>query len=286
MKLRSGAVAVVSLAIGLALVGLLLRISGLGLQDITARFAGMDTRAFFGLVCLIILNAFLSSEKWRITDRAIRHTSNRELSQFESFTLSALGSALGQILPVQLSMPLARTLGTRIHGRAFNRGTLGSLFEQSFDVFFGCFLMIASVGTYLLHGQWNIWVALAVPCAAIAILSVGTILGLTRRLAGKAVSERANPVGWRKFAIELSNSALLEPALGRKLMFFSALRFVVFVLMAGEITRAIHMAIPLWRLAAAMPFALLSTAAGITPGGLGLAEFTYVGVLAALGTPV
>ena len=286
MSLRSGALAAVSLAVGAALLALLVKVSGLHLQEMLLRFSAMDRLAFVRLTCLMAVNALLSSLKWRVTDRAIRRTSDGSPSHFDSFVLSAMGSALAQVLPAQISMSLVRTLGTRIHGRAFQRGTLGTLFEQSFDVWFGCSLMIASVATYLWHGGIAIWLALSVIVAVVAIAAAGTILGFLRRLASKAQTDGANASGWRRLAIKLSNSALLEPALGRKLMFLSALRFIIFVLMAGETSTAVHAGVPLWHLGVAMPFAVFSAAAGITPGGLGISEFTYAGVLRALGTPL
>jgi uncharacterized membrane protein YbhN (UPF0104 family) len=63
-------------------------------------------------------------------------------------------------------------------------------------------------------------------------------------------------------------------------------RFAVLVLMAGQTTAAIHCELPLWRLAAAMPIAVLSSAIGITPGGLGFTEFGYSAMLTAYGTPL
>lgn len=256
MNLRSGALAVASLAIGAALLALLVKVSGLHLQEILARLSAMDRFAFIRLTCLLAVNALLSSLKWRITDRAMRHSSDGSPSQFESFVLSAMGSAFAQILPAQISMSLVRTLGTRIHGRAFQRGTLGTLFEQSFDVWFGCSLMIASLATYLWHGGPAVWLVLSLIVAVVAIVAVGAILGFLRSLASKIPTDGTNAVGWRRFAVKLSNSALLDPALGRKLMFLSGLRFVIFVLMAGETSAAIHADVPLWHLGMAMPFAI------------------------------
>jgi hypothetical protein len=286
MNFRSGAIAIASLALGAALLGVLVKVSNLHLQEILSRFSAMDRLAFIRLTLLMALNAFLSSLKWRITDRAMRHTSDASLSQFESFVLSVMGSAFAQVLPAQFSMSVVRTLGTRMHGRAFQRGTLGTLFEQSFDVWFGCSLMIASVATYLWHGELATWLATSVLVAVVAIAAAGIILRFLRRVASKALTDDANAVGWRRFVMKLSNSALLEPALGRKLIFLSGLRFIIFVLMAGETSAAIHSAVPLWHLGMAMPFAVFSAAAGITPGGLGISEFTYAGVLRALGTPL
>jgi len=278
--------AIASFAVGLALLTLVVSRSGLGLPEIFSRLAALDRIACLRLTGLLAVNTFLSSLKWRLTDSAMRRPSDGSPSHFESFTLSSIGTALGQVLPVQLSMPAARTLGAQIYGRAFERGTLGTFFEQSFDPLFSCFLMLGSAAAYLLNGGWRMWLTMAVFAAALAIVSAGTMLNLVRRLAAAVSYKGTSKAAWRRFALKLSHSALLEAGLGRRLMFLSALRFTVLVLMARETAVAIHADIPLWHLAAAMPFAVFATASGITPGGLGLTEFTYATILSGLGTPI
>jgi uncharacterized membrane protein YbhN (UPF0104 family) len=66
----------------------------------------------------------------------------------------------------------------------------------------------------------------------------------------------------------------------------STLRFVVLVLMAGETTETIGANVPLWHLAAAIPFVVLSSALAVTPGGLGVNELTYATALSFFGTPL
>ena len=271
---------------GVALLTLVIARSGLGLPEILSHLAAMDRLACFRLTGLAAVNTFLSSLKWRLTDRAMRHPSDGSPSQFESFALSSIGTALGQILPVQFSMPAARALGTRMYGRPFQRGALGTFFEQSFDLVFSCFLMLGSAAAYLLNGTWRMWLTIEVPGAVLAIVSAGAMLHLVRRLAATVSSKTNSPSTWQRFVSKLSDCALLEADLGCKLMFLSAIRFTVLVLMAKETAVAIHADIPLWHLAAAMPFAVLATASGITPGGLGLTEFAYATILSGLGTPL
>jgi uncharacterized membrane protein YbhN (UPF0104 family) len=83
---------------------------------------------------------------------------------------------------------------------------------------------------------------------------------------------------------ELHHSGLLNADLARKLVALSTLRFVVLVLMAGETTEAIGANVPLWHLAAAMPFVVFSNAIAITPGGLGVNEITCATALSFFGT--
>ena len=121
--------------------------------------------------------------------------------------------------------------------------------------------------------------------AAVPIVWGGT--GLVSRIALRVAGEgEKNSSRWRKFVLELSESGLLDSKLGCKLLLISSLRFIVLVLMAGETTAAIGSTLPTWQLAVTMPFVVLSASLGITPGGLGLTEFTYATVLSLFGTPL
>jgi uncharacterized membrane protein YbhN (UPF0104 family) len=83
----------------------------------------------------------------------------------------------------------------------------------------------------------------------------------------------------------LQNSGLLSATLSRRLVVLSAIRFAVVVLMAGQTAEAIRSPIPLWHLAAAIPFVVLACVIAITPGGLGVNELTYASALKVFGTP-
>jgi uncharacterized membrane protein YbhN (UPF0104 family) len=84
----------------------------------------------------------------------------------------------------------------------------------------------------------------------------------------------------------LQQSGLLNPSLARQLMGLSAARFLIQVLMAGETAQAIGVRIPLWHLAAAMPFVIIACVILVTPGGLGVNELSYATTLHLFGTPL
>ena len=56
--------------------------------------------------------------------------------------------------------------------------------------------------------------------------------------------------------------------------------------MAGEAAQAIGVDIPLWHLAAAMPFVIIACVIVVTPGGLGVNELSYATMLHLFGTPL
>ena len=56
--------------------------------------------------------------------------------------------------------------------------------------------------------------------------------------------------------------------------------------MAAQAAQAIGAQIPVWHLAAAMPFVIIACVIVITPGGLGVNELTYATALHLFGTPL
>ncbi len=287
MNLRRSFVWAASVALTVFLIVLLIKISKLNLHVTVQQLRSVSWVSFTKLVLLTAVHVYLSSLKWRRVDASLRRSSDSAPSTIMSFALTSTGVALGQILPVQVSMSAARTLGTYFHGRALKRGTGGTLFEQAFDVLIVVFLVIASGITRFYRGGGMMWMVSAFAMTGFALLAVGPIVELIRRqvvsLNAKAVVPRNRIL---KSIAGLQQSGLLNPSLSRQLMALSAARFVIQVLMAGETAQAIGVHIPLWHLAAAMPFVIIACVIIVTPGGLGVNELSYATTLHLFGTPL
>jgi uncharacterized membrane protein YbhN (UPF0104 family) len=131
------------------------------------------------------------------------------------------------------------------------------------------------------------WTVCAVAMAGLALLAIGPSVRLIRWQADSLASKTTPVRKWipRSFA-KLQHSGLLNAALARQLMLLSAARFAIQVLMAGETAAAIGVRIPLWQLAAAMPFVIIACVIVMTPGGLGVNELSYAATLHLFGTPL
>jgi uncharacterized membrane protein YbhN (UPF0104 family) len=287
MTLRRSFLWAASAALTVFLIVLLIKISKLDLRVTLQQLRSVSWLSFTKLVLLTTLHVYLSNLKWRRVDASLRHASDSAPSRTMSFALTSTGVALGQILPVQLSMSAARTLGTYFHGRALKRGTGGTLFEQAFDVLIVGFLAIASGVTRFYRGGGMMWTVCAVAMTGFAILAVAPAIQLIRRwvlsLNARSVAPRNRVL---KSIAGLQQSGLLNPALARQLMGLSAARFAIQVLMAGQAAQAIGVHIPLWHFAAAMPFVIIACVIVVTPGGLGVNELSYATTLHLFGTPL
>jgi len=239
---------------------------------------------------LVVLNAIfvaISTEKWRKVDAALRLPSDSVPSRLTAFSVTSVGMALGLVLPVQIGMTTARTMGTFLHGRALQRGTAGTLFEQGFDLMLMVFLAVASAVAWYLKCSALVWVMLAGIMTGVALVSVGFFLRAIRALSTACSSRRPKLKHrvWRALS-ELQYSSLLDVSLARQLLLLSVLRFAVLVLMAHETANAITVFIPLWHLAAAIPFVSISNLLALTPGGIGINELTSTTALSLFGTPL
>jgi uncharacterized membrane protein YbhN (UPF0104 family) len=287
MTLRRSVVWTGSVALTVILILILIKISKLDFRVTVQQLRSVSWVAFTRLILLTGLHVFLSSQKWRCVDNCLRRSSDSAPSRTTSFGLTSFGVALGQILPVQVSMSIARTLGTYLHGRALRRGTGGTLFEQSFDVVIVGLLVIASGVTHFYRGGGAMWLLCAVALTASALLGLGPSMEFFRRRLTAWNRRSTGPKNKILRSLDgFEHSGLLNASLARQLMALSAARFIIQVLMAGETARAIGVSIPLWQLAAAMPFVVIACVLVATPGGLGVNELSYATMLHLFGTPL
>lgn len=287
MTLRRVFLLLASVALGAVLVALLIKIGKIDLRLTLQQLKSVSPIAFLKLVLLNCLLVFLSTAKWRSIDAVLRRSSDSVPSRITSFAVSSAGMALGLVLPVQIGMTAARTLGTYVHGRPLKRGTAGTLFEQSFDLLIVLFLAVASGVTWYFRGGAVMWTTSAAVMTALGLLAVGPTIRLVRWL-GTSYSARTEAPRNRLLLSlwEIQHSSLLNAALGRRLFVLSAVRFGVVVLMAEQTAQAIHAHIPLWDMAAAVPFVVIATVIAVTPGGIGVNELTCATALKLFGTPL
>src|SRR5690348_7213184 len=102
MNFRRVLLGIVSIAVSVALIILIIRIGNIDLRSTWEAIARAKASALIKLVLLNILLVWLSTEKWRSVDAALRHASDPVPSWTAAFAFTSGGMALGQVLPVQL----------------------------------------------------------------------------------------------------------------------------------------------------------------------------------------
>jgi uncharacterized membrane protein YbhN (UPF0104 family) len=244
---------------------------------------------FLAILLLMGINSFLAGEKWRLVTTRLGGVDGGAPPRQLCFALSAIGTALGQFLPAQISTALARSAGTRAFGGPVLRDGVGAtIFEQLFDFFVAALLGCASLLVIVMAGNaaaWALWslvaivagFALCVFAGRLAATSSGWLASLADRI----------PAGrMRKLLASVAEPRLIASEMTLRLFVLSLLRLVVLVLIGAAVANALSLDLPLWHLAAAFPFAVLAIALALTPAALGVGEFTFSWALVALGTPL
>ena len=286
MKRRDWILASASSAGAVSLMLLAVRIGKLQPALMASQIRNAASASLAALVVLTAVHIFLSNEKWRMVDAVLRIPGDAVPSRGTSFGITAVGVALGQILPIQVGVIAGRTIGTRFFGRAFSRGTLGSMFEQGFDVLVMTLLAVGSCVTLVFHGGRATWLLASGVILAMALLATGPVFAFARRVGTSASTARLLGRTLSESMKKLCQAGLLDPGLARKLTALSIARFIIQTLMAADVCAAVDIHIPIWHLAASIPLVILACVVVLTPGGIGVGELSYAGVLHLFGTPI
>lgn len=299
MKLRRILSLIISALLGGLFLVLLIHLGNVNLRVTLEMLRHVSAVDFLELVSLNGLLVGLSTVKWRAIDAVLRRASDKVPSRMTVFFLSGMGMALGLILPVQLGMTAARTIGVRSYGGTLKRGTGGTVYEQGFDLLVIVILAGASAVAWFFHGGGWMWLACAISSIAVALLSVRPVVRLAQSLVRNVPDLTAQPrprwlperpYQWSGRLLrglsDLQHSGLLNLRLARRLILLSIARFAVVVLMACQTARAIGVHIGIWPMTAAIPFASLANLFAVTPGGVGVNELTSATVLKMFGIPL
>ncbi len=276
----------VSVALAAALIILLMKIGKVDLRVTLQQLKSVSLISVAKIVLLNVLMVCFSTEKWRTIDAAWRGPSDLVPSRTTSYALTSVGLAIGIVLPLQLAMAAARTLGTYFHGGALKRGTGGTLLEQGFDVYTVCFLAAASAITWYRHGGAKTWAICASASIVLALLAVEPSVRIIRWLAARLKAPASGPFNRILHSVRaLQHSGISNAGLARRLVVLSALRTGIVVLMSIQTAGAVGLHIPFWQMAAAVPFVSVVTIIAVTPGGIGLNDLAGAGALDLFGTP-
>ena len=282
-RLHLGAL-LASAVLAIILLVLLFEFTDLDLAAIGGLLLGANPQAFVEIVLLLGLNNVLAGEKWRLIAVRAQEDDGRPMPRILYFAFTSIGVALGQFLPAQLTLVFSRSIGAHLYGgRPLARGAVATVFDYFFDLLVAVFFALSSALVLVGGGGAGAWAL----CALVILIAGFLLYGAAARLAvGTAhlLGSRGRS-RFHGFCTTIALSPLLVPKIGRWLLAISLMRFGVLVLMGAASANAVALDVPLWRLAAALPFAAITNALAITPGGLGINEWAASSVLFALGTP-
>ncbi len=266
--------------VGFAIIVVLFNVSGLSISRLMAIVKSVPVWFYFILACLQAGILLLASVKWQIVLGQFP-VGGRILPLKDALAGTTLGALAGQVLPIQLVTPVTRAWVARPHQISAARAVGTSVFEQVFEV-----VVLLSMGLI---------------SALVLVAKLGPVLsGLFTLVAGLVVVALISPVFLllRKFskwasdhlpAIAAKGAVAIEKALHQASAFphrilyqLTALSFLRYLGMVTLNVWTISVLLPgssFLLLALAYPTVLLVMSLPFIPGGLGVVEVTWVGVL-------
>lgn len=231
-----------------------------------------------GQVVIIVLAAL----KWRLV---IANTEGASLTLRDATAATTLGTLAGQMLPMQLVTPLARAWVAGKAGITPGRAIGTSLLEQSFEIpVLACMALaalIATAGSAVLP----LAIAISIATAAAMTLLIGPALDASARLIASAAAK----LRWRvqspleKLALGFAAAARLPRRILLQITTLSFLRYALLASLNVLILGALVPGVDRLALLLAFPLVLLVMSLPVFPGGLGVVELTWAGVLVAQG---
>ena len=277
-----------AIAIALMLIGLLVWFGDLDLASFKDRLL-LIGGWWPAIVALSAIQLGLSALKWRMVLAALEPDMARQhgFSFYVFFTSAA--AVLSQFITAYAASILIRSIAIRAnHTMSLMRGAVSSGGEQVFDVMILCAMLAPTILCLALGGGVLEWFALVGVMLVVLVSSLSVAFKLLAR-AKQWQHGRGEWIGrllsrGDQLVQEMRGSGLLRGNLSTALTALSALRYLFMLLRALCIAVAAGYMIPTDDLIFGFSVAQASQLASITPGNLGVAEWSWTSFLTLRGT--
>ena len=205
-----------------------------------------------------------------------------------AYHVTTLGGLLAHVLPVHVSTVLTRAAALAGDGRReIGRGAATSVYEQGFDALVAALVFPAGV-VFLLGGGafWSLavlGVSLLVGSAASIVFAPGLLKAVICRLRPGAGARTERIVA---VASVIAGSGLMRPPVLTAMFALSLLRFAVMMARLAVIWWILQPDLPAATFLAIAVVVQGALVAAVTPGGWGLAEAGWTGLLAVSTVPL
>ena len=269
--------------IGCALVTALSMVLDIDYASLLDIFLGIDQIHFLAIGICTILFVALSSLKWWLAMKVIDQGSheNHHWSLYAFYT--ALGAVLSTVIINHLSMIISRGVGAKLHlKRSPTIAMSASLYEQLFDML--VLLIFALSAAVVLAFNLDAWIW--VPLAAFLIVTAVTALAFVPRPAARALlppltllmrrNTRLKEIVQRLHASDARG--LLEPKFMIVMLVISVARYGVLMLRAFLVVWGVEIPVRTVDFMNVFSLVQITGLVSLTPGGLGISEWSWAGV--------
>ncbi len=277
--------------LGLFIAGLLIYLlidsSGIRGDELVVLIKRPSATELLGIFLASLFHMGFGALKWQTIMTRIAPRQTKQSGPVFFLFYTALSATLAQFVMIHVASLLVRGAATRIHHRVpFVQGAAASVFEQVFDVF--VMLLFACAGGFawsLSVGPW-VWGVLVLMC----LIAGWLMLKAMRRIVASGLLTRDRRFRFlRRLGRWLESCqqlGLLDTSLIFELYVYATFRYLSMVARLALILAATSPTITLF--SGVLGFTIVQTAQllAVTPGSLGITEWTWAGFLTLLGYPL
>lgn len=256
--------------------------SGLSAAGLWHAIRAVPVWAFLPIAAIQAAIVTFAALKWRLV---IANTEGAALTLRDAVAATTLGTLAGQVLPIQVVTPLARAWVVGKSGITAGRAIGTSLLEQSFEL-----LVLASMALAALvatAGGLSLPLAAAISLASAALMTllVGPALAAAAWVFNAIAAQQEGYM--HRAASRLSDGLAAAARLPRRVLLqitgLSFLRYAMLASLNVVVLGALVPGVDKLVLLLAFPLILMVMSLPVFPGGLGILELSWVGLLVAQG---
>lgn len=239
------------------------------------------------LVALLIYGVvgIISALRLRVVAQAL--TSDEVGSRRRFYYLSMTARVLGLVLPRGISTLGGKSVGLRALGISLRRSLWIVLMDNIYDILTLGLAAIPAI--FFLQDQIGVVSLVVLTLALWALLALALWLTVSRGKVAAIFEWLLARVPWLSQRLELDDriAAHLFPRAGPALsaLLHTAVLNVLLIATYAAISRALELSAPFWLFAAAFPITQLSLVIAVAPGGLGIFDLGWLGLLRLGGMP-
>lgn len=276
----------VPFAAAIVLLAGLIAASGVSGEQLTHTLRQLPASAMIGVfVCSAVLS-LLSTAKWLIVLDHLPQANGQRPSFSHAFFSTSLGALLSLVLMPQISMVIARGYAEkRRSGGAPLKSTAATLYEQFFDVVPIVAFALAALYCLLAGANWAVLWAMGLLLVVAGSLAMIMLFRLRSWLYTTLARLLPRMEGSRVFTFirwtsQPEAERLFSPQFISTLMLMSFGRYLAIMGRSYFVFAAVVLSLGFSQFTQAYSLVSISRLLSLTPGGLGISEWTWAGVLA------
>ena len=277
----------IATGIAAALIFFLILVGDLGVLSLFDRMKELGAWWIL-IIAASFVQIALSAEKWRIVLVAIGGENIKEIQRRFFIATTAIAAVSSQFLTVYAASIVVRSVAGHVHNLRTSTSAGSSGFEQLFDVAVLFVFFVPTVATLLLLEGLQFWVVLAVLSLAAAVVGITLVTKWMRHRKEYDVEEQSGAAHYVVSRLKLSVDREKQNAVASKaqlLFSLSVIRYVAMFTRAAVVAAAAGYVFDARNLILAFNAAQASQLASLTPGNIGISEWSWAGVLGYLGDP-